>query len=66
MNERQHYNFDEEDLLTSSCSGDKCPFKLDCLRFKLNGYARHTLSVVPYNKKDCEYFVHNNQTKLDI
>ena len=66
MNEQQLYRDEKEDLLMSSCTGGSCPFKLDCLRFKLDGYTKHTLSIVPYNKKDCEYFVHNNQTKLDI
>lgn len=55
-----------EDILLSSCSGGKCLFKLDCLRFKLNGLTSHQLEMAPYNNKDCDYFLHNQQTKLDI
>ena len=66
MNEQQLYKDEIEDLLMSSCTGGQCPFKLDCLRFKLNGYTQHVLEIVPYGGKDCDYFLHNNQTKLDI
>lgn len=66
MNEQRLCKDEIEDLLMSSCTGGQCPFKLDCLRFKLNGLTQHVLEVVPYGKKDCDYFLHNNQTKLDI
>ena len=58
-------NFDET---MSSCQGGKCPYKLDCLRHNLHGFNPHELKAVPYDskKRDCEHFIHKNQTKLNI
>ena len=66
MNMQKDLKDNKDDTLMSSCNGGNCPFKLDCLRFKLNGFTKHVLKTIPYNKKDCEYFFHNNQTKLNI
>ena len=67
MNMQENYNIEPTEF-TSSCSGNKCPYKIDCLRFKIYDINPHELPSVPYDskKRDCDYFIHNNQTKLNI